>query len=95
MVAEVKKYKNGSSIIKIDLKNIDFFDSEDYIIKNIENGFSISKPNLSYLGKSYRAVRKKDNYITISLVKDIGAGNYFLDEESDEDILYFVNKDYL
>ena len=95
MVAEVKNYKNGSVRIKVDGTNIKFFDSEDYIIKTFENGFSISKPNLDYIGKTHKATRQKDNYISISTVKDIAVGMYFLDEESNEDVSYFINENYL
>lgn len=95
MVAEVKKYKNGSFRIKIDCLDSNFFVTEDYIIKTFENGFSLSKPNLDYVGKTYRATRKKDDYITISTVKEIEVGDYYLDEESNEDISYFINSDYL
>lgn len=95
MVADVKKYKNGSLRIKIDYLDSNFFDSEDYIIKTFDNGFSLSKPNLDYLGKTYKATRKKDDYITISTLKQIEVGTYYLDEESNEDISYFINSDYL
>lgn len=95
MVAEVKKYKNGTIRIKVNCLAFNFFNSEDYIIKTFENGFSISKPTLDYIGKSYRMTRRKDNYISISTAKDIEDGIYVLDEESNEDISFFINSDYL
>jgi hypothetical protein len=95
MVAEVKKYKNGTIRIKVDCSGVNFFNSEDYIIKTFENGFSLSKPSLDYVGRTYRMTRRKDNYISISTVKDIEDGLYLLDEESDEDICFFINSNYL
>jgi len=95
MVAEVKKYKNGSTRIRVDETKFNFFNSDEYIIKTFDNGFSISKPNLDYIGKTYKATRQKDNHISISTVKDISVGMYFLDEESNEDVSYFINENYL
>ena len=95
MVADVKKYTNGSIRIKIDYLDVDFFDKEDYIIKTFDNSFSLSKPNLDYVGKTHKITRKKDNYITISTVKQIEVGTYILDEESNEDVAYFINSNYL
>ena len=95
MVAEVIKYKNGSTRIKVDCSGFDFFDTDEYIIKTIENGFLLSKPNLDYVGRTHKITRRKDNYISISSVKDIQDGTYILDEESDEDVSVFINSDYL
>lgn len=95
MVADVKKYKNGIIRIKVDCSGVNFFNSDEYIIKTIENGFLISKPNLDYIGRTYKITRRKENYISISSVKDIKDGTYILDEDSDEDVSVFVNSDYL
>ena len=95
MVADIKKYKNGTIRIKIDSSGVDFFDIDEYIIKTFENGFSLSKPSLEYFGRTHRMTRRKDNYINISTIKDIADGLYLLDEESDEDICFFVNSNYL
>lgn len=95
MKAEVNKYRNGSVRIKITHFNPVFFNSEDYIIKTFDNGFSISKPNLGYVGKTYKSTRKKDDYITISTSKEIEIGTYYLDEDSNEDISFFIKSDYL
>lgn len=95
MIAEVVKYKNGSKRIRVEFLGVDFFDTDEYIIKTIENGFSISKPNLDYIGKTCKITRINDNYISISIVKDIQDGTYVLDEESDEDVSIFINRDYL
>lgn len=96
MDAEVKKYKNGTIRIKVNYSGFDFFNTEEYIIKTFENGFSLSKPTLDYVGKSYRITRRKDNYISISTMKDIEDGIYvLLEEESNEDVSFFVNSNYL
>jgi len=95
MVAEVIKYKNGNIRIKVDCSGVDFFDTDEYIIKTIENGFLLSKPNLDYVGRTHKITRRKDNYINISTIKDIADGLYLLDEESDEDICFFINSNYL
>ena len=94
MVADVLKYKNGIIKIKVDCLGGSFFDSEDYIIKTFENGFSLSKPSLGYIGKTYNMKKIKDNHISISTVKEIEDGTYFLDEESNEDISFFINGNY-
>jgi hypothetical protein len=90
MFAEVKKYKFHSTRIKITFLNNTFFTTKEYIIKTFENGFSIEKPNLDYTGKTIVISKIKSNYLSFYTSKEIQDGNYILDEESNEDILFFI-----
>lgn len=92
MVAEVKKYNNGSIRIKLNDISTDFFNVDEYIIKLLKDGFSISKPNLDYRGRLYKANRKKESSLSIFIAKDIEDGIYLLDEDSNEDIYLFFKK---
>lgn len=92
MVAEVKKYNNGSIRIKLNNISTDFFNVDEYIIKLINDGFSISKPNLDYRGRLHKVTRKKENSLSIFTVKDIEDGIYLFDEDSNEDVYLFFKK---
>jgi len=91
MFAEVKKYKFHSTRVKITFLNNLFFTTKEYIIKTFENGFSIEKPSLDYIGKTISISKIKSTYLSFYTSKEIKDGNYILDEESNEDILFFIN----
>ena len=92
MVAEVKKYNNGSIRIKLNNISTDFFNVDEYIIKLLKDVFSISKPDLDYRGRLHKVNRKKESSLSIFTAKDIEDGIYILDEDSNEDIYLFFKK---